>query len=648
MDNPFALYNEKSSPRIYRKHSFVLEDLMLGKRSEQKFFVLKQSQIRLGVLFILFFLSITIIFAQLLFLQIFYGTYYRSIAEGNRIRIHRLGAQRGLIYDRNETILADNTHNFLLVIVPVDFPKDRRKRVELVSRLLPFTQKSYGEIMEMIEGADDYSYQPIVIEENLSYGQALQVRLLTMEYSGIRLDIGSRRVYYNSEVMSLSHILGYMGKINEEELKKYPDIYVLNDSLGKSGIEYQYEVILRGQAGREKVEVDALGRKKETLAYLKARPGNNLILSIDIQIQKKLEAILKKYLGLNRKRRAAVILLDPNNGQVLSLISWPSYNNNIFSEGISPKDFASLLEDPDRPLFPRSIQGTYPSGSTIKPVLAAAALQEGLITPRTTFLSSGGIQINKWFFPDWKAGGHGLTDLRKALAESVNTYFYIIGGGYKNFPGLGIEKIYAHYRKAGLGQPLGIDLPGESSGLVPTPEWKAEKKGERWYIGDTYHVSIGQGDILVTPLQVASWTAMIGNGGKLYQPSVVLADVDSLTQKRENQNPVILENSFTQSQYLAAVKQGLRDAVVYGSAHGLSDLPIQVAGKTGTAQWSEKNEYHSWFTSFAPYPDPEIVLTILIEEGGEGSRTAVPLAHEFFLWWTQYQQRQGDSLKSQD
>jgi penicillin-binding protein 2 len=291
------------------------------------------------------------------------------------------------------------------------------------------------------------------------------------------------------------------------------------------------------------------------------------------------------------------------------------------------------LENPDQPLFNRAISGEYPSGSTIKPVVAAAALQEGLITAGTSFVSSGGIRINEWFFPDWKAGGHGITDVRKAIAQSVNTFFYIIGGGYGDFTGLGPKKLKEYMEKFGLNNKTGIDLPGERVGFVPDPEWKWATKNEQWYIGDTYHVSIGQGDLLVTPLQVANYIAAVANGGTLYRPHLAKKIVDPAVQKDSDILPEVLDSNFVDPKNIQIVREGMRQTVVSGSARSLSNLPIAVAGKTGTAQWGTDKANHAWFTSFAPYENPEISVTILIEEGIEGSTVAVPIARDFYQWW---------------
>ena len=292
-----------------------------------------------------------------------------------------------------------------------------------------------------------------------------------------------------------------------------------------------------------------------------------------------------------------------------------------------------MLNDPDRPLYNRSMGGEFPSGSTIKPVISAAALQEGIITESTTFLSNGGLRIDKWFFPDWKAGGHGMTNVRKAIAESVNTFFYIIGGGYEGTTGLGVDRLAKYFKLFGLGSQTGIDLPGEVDGFVPSKEWKETTKKENWYIGDTYHLAIGQGDLNVTPLQVANYTAYFANGGKLLVPHLVKEIRPSGSQVGTPVPVKIIRSGIVNPAYVQIVREGMRQTVVAGSARSLQQVPVPMAGKTGTAQWSTKKDPHAWFTGFAPYDDPTIVITILVEEGKEGSTIAVPIAREVLQWY---------------
>ena len=597
------------------------------------------------ILYILSFFML-MIFARVAWLQIVKGDYYYSMAEGNRIRTQRIEAKRGIIYDRNMRALSSNTANFLLYFTPADLPKDEVKVDEIVgevSRILgDLAEDDIKEILKKVTGGTLEAYQPLFIADDIEYEKAMLLYLKSDEWPGVVLTNKSRREYdlfcgdgrdAKSCVSTLSHILGYTGKISPEELEKFGGEYLQIDYIGKMGIEYFWEPDLRGVNGEKQIEVDAMGKEKKIINEEKGEDGHNLVLSIDVVLQKKLEEAVAAHLDELKANRGSAVAMDPSNGEILALVSLPAYNNNAFARGITAEEYGKLIDNPDKPMFNRSVSGEYPSGSTIKPVIAAAALEEGIINENTTFLSAGGMSIGQWFFPDWKAGGHGRTSVRKAIAESVNTFFYYIGGGYRDFRGLGVDRIVEYGKLFGLGTQTGVDLPGEASGFLPTKQWKREVRGERWYIGDTYHLAIGQGDILVTPLQVAAFTSVFANGGKLYRPHLVkevLSSDDSLIMDMDI-TPV--RENFIKDYNIRIVREGMRQAVTKGSARGLSALPVSAAGKTGTAQWSSKRSPHAWFTGFAPYENPEIVITVLVEEGGEGSSVAVPIAKEVLEWY---------------
>jgi penicillin-binding protein 2 len=271
--------------------------------------------------------------------------------------------------------------------------------------------------------------------------------------------------------------------------------------------------------------------------------------------------------------------------------------------------------------------------------MASAALQEEIITANTSFLSTGGLAIGQWFFPDWQAGGHGMTNVRKSIAWSVNTFYYMIGGGYGDFVGLGVRRMDEYLSKFGFGQKLGIDIPAEADGFLPTPEWKKETKGETWYVGDTYNFSIGQGDFLTTPLQIASMTATIANGGTLYKPHFAKSVEDEQYGDLTTFEPETIRSGFISATNIETVRLGMNDCVTGGSCWMLRNLPFSAAGKTGTAQWNRNKDTHAWYTSFAPFEHPEIVVTVLVEEGGEGSLSAQPIAADFYKWWGSYRIR---------
>ncbi|PIS42105.1 MAG: penicillin-binding protein 2 [Candidatus Kerfeldbacteria bacterium CG08_land_8_20_14_0_20_40_16] len=588
----------------------------------------KKTRVVLGIIGI----GLIVIFFRTFWFQLVEGKEYREISEGNRIRIQTIKARRGVIYDRNETLLTRNVPNFTLSIIPADLPEEPGERKNIIGTVARIIKISAEEIEQKLEGVPTYSYEPIEIQEYIEYDQALLLRVETRLFPGINFSIKDSREYLEPD--STAHLIGYTGKITVEELELSENQdYLLTDTIGKTGLEYQYEKILRGEDGKKRIEVDSLGKEKKLIASKDPRSGQNITLAIDLGLQKVLDQSLKKMVSNTNSPGAAAVALDPRNGEVLALVSVPGFDSNEFIKGISLENFQNLINDPNRPLFMRAVSGQYPPGSTIKPIIASAALQEGIITPQTTVLSTGGLQVGPNFFPDWKAGGHGLTDVKKALAESVNTFFYTIGGGYEDFTGLGVDRINQYARLFGLGETLGIDFTAEANGFLPTKQWKEDAKGERWYLGDTYHLAIGQGDILVTPLQVADYTAAIANGGTLYQPHLVQSTQDPESNQALKKDPVVIRKDFIQSSYLKTVREGLRQAVTAGSASALQSLVVPAAGKTGTAQIGEEDKTHAWFTGFAPYDSPEIVITVIVEKGGEGHATALPVAREGFNWY---------------
>ena len=580
-------------------------------------------------------LGLLILGARAYYLQFFQGQHFLAVAEGNRIRIRDIKATRGVVYDRYSIQMVENVPRLTLAVIPVDLPW-RARRQEVLEQLLMLSSKSADEIATILDDQLTFSYQPIIIEENISHEQAVAVEIVSSRAPGIVVLAESTRHYLQNDnrASSLSHLLGYPSRMHENEMEKFLSKgYSFDDFVGRAGLELSYEKVLKGENGKEQVEVNAAGEAKEVIARRDAVHGSNLVLTIDFELQQETERLLQAQLDRLGNAKGSAIVLDPNSGEVLALVSLPSYNNNLFARGISSAEYQSLIQDPNLPLFNRAIVGEYPSGSTFKMIVAAAALQEKLITGSTGFQSVGGIGVNRWFFPDWKFGGHGWTTLTKALSESVNTFFYIIGGGYQNFEGLGVERIKTYAEKFGLSKPLGIDLPYEASGFLPSISWKEEFKDEAWYIGDTYHLAIGQGDLLVTPLQMAAWTSIFANGGTLYRPYLVKEITDDKNNPTQEVSPQILSQNIVEPEHIRLVNRGLREGVLTGSARGLSGLPVSVAAKTGTAQWSSVGDPHAWLTAYAPYENPNIVVTVLIEEGEEGSTAAVPVARDVILWW---------------
>jgi penicillin-binding protein 2 len=620
-------------------------------------------------IFILLILSVICFRAA--WLQIIRGDYYYLLAEGNRLRVETIEPKRGIIYDRNLKPLVRNTANFVLYLRPIDLPKSELDRDDIIRRVADILDSGIKndkgedvgkvntdhignlslvsdtpsffkikELLEKVKIGSLESYQPLFIVDNIEYDKAMTLSLELDSLPGVFLSNKIRREYLipnlddkGTKALSFSHLLGYTGKISETELAKVSKEYSLIDYIGKSGLEYYWEKNLKGLNGRKNIEVDALGRQKKIVNEVPAQDGANLRLAIDTDLQRKTEAVLDNYLKKLNLNRASVIIMNPQTGEILSLVSVPAYDNNLFAKGIKQEDYQKYTQDPNRPLFNRVISGEFPSGSTFKLVVSSAALQEKIINETTSFLSTGGLHIGQWTFPDWKAGGHGMTNVRKAIAESVNTFFYYIGGGYQDFVGLGVDRLVKYSKLFGLGVKTGIDLPNEASGFVPTAEWKKTTKGESWYIGDTYHFAIGQGDVLVTPLQVANFTATVANGGKLMEPHLVNAILDSNNNVVRDISPKVIRENFIDADNNKIVREGMRQTVLAGSARSLQTVPVAAAGKTGTAQWSSKKAPHAWFTGFAPYDNPQVVITVMVEEGREGSSVSVPIAKEILQWY---------------
>jgi penicillin-binding protein 2 len=593
---------------------------------------------KINIFFGLILFGLLILLFKTAYLQTVKGDYLKTIAEKNRIRFEKIKAERGIIYDSHLSPLVRNIPTFSLFAVPSDLPRDSQKREEISKSLQNIIGDNFDEILNKLVLEQAYSFQPVLLKYNIDYEKAMLLMIESVNMPGIKLEIGSKRQYLEDgktelKTLSMSHIIGYLGKITKEELLKFKELdYDLNDYIGKTGVEAFYERILKGIDGERQVEVDAQGEVKRVIATKQPIKGNDIILTIDINLQKRLEETLNQYLKKYKKTKGAAILLNPNNGDILALVSLPTFDANLFARGASESEYQSLINDPTNPLFFRAIAGTYPSGSTIKPIIAAAALEEKIINRNTSFLSTGGIWYDKWFFPDWKLGGHGVTNVTRAIAESINTFFYIIGGGYKDFNGLGAEKIVKYAQLFGLGNPSGIDLVGEASGLLPTPTWKQKTKNEPWYIGDTYHLSIGQGDILVTPLQIAQATAVFANKGTLYKPRIVKEIINSKDEDLVQPSEIVRKN-FINLTNIEIVRNGLRQAVLSGSAQKLKNLTVTSAGKTGTAEHNKNKAPHAWFTGFAPYENPEVVITVLVEEGGEGSGIALDVALDFLKWY---------------
>ena len=565
-------------------------------------------------------------------MQLYSGKQYVALAEQNRLREAPIWPRRGIIRDRHQTVLVDNVSQFQVTMLPSALPKDPEQRSTILGKATRLLGMSINDLLPIASTTGTKRDQVAVIAHRVPYERAMAFAVALPDLTGFNLEVRALRRYpYSKETQSLSHLLGYVGRLSQEEYEARRDQgYFSADEIGKTGIERSYEPALRGTVGARMSEVDARGKVKALVGDTPAVDGRDLALSLDLQLQRAAETALRAQMELSHIERGSAIAMDPRNGEILAMVSLPAFDNNTFSGGVSSTVYQQLAENPNHPLYPRAWAGIYPSGSTVKIVVSAAALMEGIITPQTVVHSVGGLRVGPWFFPDWKAGGHGTVNTRGAIAWSVNTFYYMIGGGYESFLGLGVDRLTKWYRTFGLGEKTGIDLPAESAGFVPSKEWKQTVKGERWFVGDTYNLSIGQGDLLVTPLQVAVYTSAIANRGTITTPHIVIGSGSST------------KSVGIPADMLDVVRAGMRDNVVYGTGRSLSTLPFPAAGKTGTAQWSSTKATHAWFTSFAPFDQPEIAVTVMLEEGGEGSAVSVPVAKSILQsWWNLKQNRGG-------
>ncbi|MCD5396181.1 MAG: penicillin-binding protein 2 [Candidatus Pacebacteria bacterium] len=597
----------------------VFLDALIKKREEALTSFQFEIPLKKRGVFILSFFSLFIflaIFAQLINLQIVSFEKFQVLAQKNQFFYQKIRSQRGIIYDRNFAPLVFNKPRFDL-ICKVKPLKENENVFQNLATMLNLKEEIYKEIQENKEDR-------ITLKENLNYQEIIRFEGLSDQFPACHLEKKDRREYPQEFIFS--HIIGYWREGGTND-----------------GLEKFYDDILRFRPGKIAIERDAKGRIISERVEEAPKPGKSLVLWIDKDLQETLYYALEKKLKELGLKKAAAVAMDPNTGGILALVSFPSYDNNLFAQGLTEKEWQKIQKDKTYPLLNRVIAGKYPTGSTIKPLIAAAALKEGKIKEHTTINCKGQIVIENPYFKDkpfiyrdWKV--HGIVDVKKAIAESSNVFFYIVGGGYKNFKGLGVDLINKYLELFGWGEKLGIDLPGEKAGFIPTKEWKKEKFKPPlniWYLGDTYNLSIGQGYLKVTPLQVVASFSAIANGGRLLKPRIAKAIVDEKKNIIKEFEPEVIRENFVEDKYLKIVREGMREAVVYGSATILNDLPVEVAAKTGTAEIGKKDKYHNWVTVFAPYKNPKIVLTIIVEEVRGIRLAALPVAKEVLLHFFQ-------------
>ncbi len=563
------------------------KDVLLPNFDAQSASHIKKDLWRTSFFFIFCLILFFILFLRLFNLQIFNGKQNRELADGNRIQIKLIYAPRGVIYDRNGKILASNSPAFRLY-------DQRSKKAKLIPR---------EEALEL-----EVKNDPKVKD----------------------LEVDNVRTYPKGE--EFAHVLGYVGEISEDQLKlaEYKG-YRLGDRIGKGGIEAQYEKVLKGVNGGEIIEVNSSGEKIRTLRTNPPTHGQNIYLNIDASLQNKLFSLLKEATIKVGSCCAAALAMDPRNGQILALVSLPSFDPNVITFG-DDSAISGIFSDPFSPILNRVISGTYPPGSTFKIVSSLAALTSGKITPETTFQDNGPIYLGSFKFTNWYFNQYGKTDgpvnLLKAIQRSNDIYFYEVSRI------IGEQALIDMARKLKLGGKLDIDLPTEEAGLIPDDSWKRKTLNEVWFPGDTLHMSIGQGFVLTTPLQILGITSFIGGNGVLYKPQLVMK-ITSGSLTISEFKPKILVSNLISSDKINLVKEGLEQVTKNGgTAWPFFTFPIPTAGKTGTAEYGDpKDRTHAWYTSYAPADEPKIALTVLIEGGGGGSSVAAPIAKEAYRWY---------------
>ncbi|MBI5135068.1 hypothetical protein HZA86_02445 [Candidatus Uhrbacteria bacterium] len=577
-------------------------------------------QRRIKILSVIISVVIVGLIVRLVDLQGVRGNEFRALSDQNRIRRSVHFARRGIVTDRFGTALVQNTPSFILTAAPPQLPAAGEPRQSLMGNLSR-TLGIASDELQLLQSPEIATVREVSLGIVLDYNQALQFELNKEQFPGIELQVFSTRSYPR-KISSLSHLLGFVGPTSGDDVKRNPSLQPLS-FVGKSGLELEYDDQLRGIDGATLWEYDSQGIRGRILSEIPSADAASMRTTLSLPLQALAEQSLSDVLRQSGTTNGTVIVMNARTGELLTLVSLPSFDPEIFSSPHRAQDRKKILTDPKKPLFFRALSGQYPSGSTIKPFIALTALQNGIIDRSTGVQSVGGIRIGEFYFPDWKAGGHGWTTVTKALAQSVNTFFYLlVGGDVGSGTGwsrsaLGMERFTQGLQQFGWGSTTGVDLPGEASGFVPSPQWKREATGTRWFIGDTYHAAIGQGDILVTPLQLAVATARLVSNNKNLIPWLV-------------RDPALKRAPIASESQINLVKEGMRLAVTEGSARRLTAIPLPISAKTGTAQSGGTQPPHSWLISFADVYSVPIVVTAMIEHGGEGSGSALTVASSIY------------------
>ncbi len=575
--------------------------------------------------------------ARLFYIQIVNGGRFATLSAQNRTVEEAIRAPRGLIYDRAGRVLVTNVPTFAVKVRPADLPQEVRPLV--VERLAALLDMGIGEINAAIDSNPGSNFDLVRIAGDVNEQTALLISEAGFELPGVEIAVEARRQYRYGPL--LAQILGYTGPVSAEQLPNLRDDgYLPDDLLGKSGLEAQYETALRGIYGAESVQRDATGRRTQVLQTTsEASPGDSLNLTVDVKEQKYAENALKWAMGEVGLKRGVVIVMNPQTGEILALVSLPTYDNNLFARGISAADYQELVEDPDKPLLNHATQAHYPPGSTYKLVTGTGGLADRKINATTELATRSFLTLGSTKFYDWNRRGFGPCNIYCGFGHSSDTYFFQVAGM------LGIDRLGYWGKQYGFGSPTGIDLPGEVSGIVPTNQWKQDALGAPIYPGETYQSGIGQGYDVVTPIQLINAYAALANGGTVYQPQIVHDIVGPDGEVVRPFEPNVLHEMDVPASVLTTMRNAARAVVELRHTYNLVELPIRVAGKSGTAEFGTRDKegrlpFHSWFVGFVPKdpesgsfdkPDSELVVLAFAYD----SRTKGNVATEIVKYYLQ-------------
>ncbi|HEY4484270.1 MAG TPA: penicillin-binding protein 2 [Candidatus Paceibacterota bacterium] len=580
-----------------------------------------------SIIQVFYFLIGLVLFFYLFFsfrLGVLEGKDFRSVALSNRSTVYNIPSMRGVVLDSDGEVLAGNTPVFDLIAISADLPKKEEELRLWSENLAGILNDKPENIFSILQEKERQAV--FFVKRDVAKEKVIQIQ--NHYQKGVFVVSGAKRSY--SDSIQFSNILGYTGKVSQDDLKD--EYYIINDRKGRSGLEEKFEEVLRGKHGQ--IFFD---RANKRYVVKPASPGSGLVLNIDSDVQKALYDSVENVLRSVGLKAGSAVAQNPKTGEILGMVSFPSFDNSLFSSELSEELFKKYFENKNRPIFNRAVSGKYNPGSTIKPLLALAGLKENVISPETTIVDLNGYITVKsiydpsvvYKFRDWKV--QGTLNLKKAIAQSSDIYFYSVGGGYGIIKGLGFEKLEKYFRTFLIDKVLGIDISGEAAGFVPNEEWKLEKTGQPWFTGDTYNVSIGQGDLLVTPLWLSSYVSAIANGGTFYKPFLVKKIIDGEQKPVQTFKSEELAKLPFDTRTLDIVREAMREVVVSGTAQMLNSLPIKIAAKTGTAEVGVKGSgLNSVFVAYAPFDDPEIAISIVVEDIGQKQGLAVLAAKQFF------------------